>query len=55
MMSGYERRDTGSEPSGTAVSVAKIRVYELAKEFGMAPKNLVAKLRTLGVEVANHM
>ena len=55
MMSGYERRDSGSEPSGTAVSAAKIRVYELAKEFGMAPKNLVAKVRTLGVEVANHM
>jgi translation initiation factor IF-2 len=38
-----------------AVSAAKIRVYELAKEFGMAPKDLVAKVRTLGVEVANHM
>jgi translation initiation factor IF-2 len=37
------------------VSAAKIRVYELAKEFGMAPKDLVAKVRTLGVEVANHM
>ena len=55
MMSGYERRDSGSEPAGTAVSAAKIRVYELAKEFGMAPKDLVAKVRTLGVEVANHM
>jgi len=55
MMSGYERRDPGSEPAGMAVSAAKIRVYELAKEFGMAPKDLVAKLRTLGVEVANHM
>ena len=55
MMSGYERRDSGSEPSGTVVSAAKIRVYELAKEFGMAPKDLVAKVRTLGVEVANHM
>jgi translation initiation factor IF-2 len=55
MMSGYERRDPGSEPAGMAVSAAKIRVYELAKEFGMAPKDLVAKVRTLGVEVANHM
>jgi translation initiation factor IF-2 len=55
MMSGYERRDPGSEPAGMAVSTAKIRVYELAKEFGMAPKDLVAKVRTLGVEVANHM
>ena len=55
MMSGYERRDPGPEPAGMAVSAAKIRVYELAKEFGMAPKDLVAKVRTLGVEVANHM
>jgi translation initiation factor IF-2 len=55
MMSGYERRDPGSEPAGTAVSAAKIRVYELAKEIGMAPKDLVAKARTLGIEVANHM
>ena len=55
MMSGYERRDPGSEPAGTAVSAAKVRVYELAKEIGMAPKDLVAKARTLGIEVANHM
>ena len=55
MMSGYERRDPGSEPAGTAVAAAKVRVYELAKEIGMAPKDLVAKARTLGIEVANHM
>jgi len=55
MMSGYERRDSGSEPSGAGASGAKIRVYELAKEIGMAPKDLVAKIRTLGVEAANHM
>jgi translation initiation factor IF-2 len=55
MMSGYERRDPGSEPAGTAVSAAKIRVYELAREIGMAPKSLVAKVRTLGIEAANHM
>ena len=55
MMSGYERRDPGSEPAGAAVAAAKVRVYELAKEIGMAPKDLVAKARTLGIEVANHM
>ena len=55
MGSGYERRDSGSEPAGTAASAAKIRVYELAKEFGMAPKDMVAKIRTFGVEVGNHM
>jgi len=53
--SGYERRDYGSEPAGTAVSAAKIRVYKLAEELGLAPKDLVTKLRTLGVEVGNHM
>jgi translation initiation factor IF-2 len=55
MMSGYERRDPGSETAGTAVPAAKIRVYELAKEVGLAPKDLVAKIRSLGVEVGNHM
>jgi translation initiation factor IF-2 len=55
MGSGYERRDSGAEPAGTAASAAKIRVYELAKEFGMAPKDMVAKIRTFGVEVGNHM
>jgi translation initiation factor IF-2 len=55
MMSGYERRDPGSEAAGTAVSAAKIRVYELAKEVGLAPKDMVAKIRSLGVEVGNHM
>ncbi|MGA7743580.1 MAG: translation initiation factor IF-2 [Polyangia bacterium] len=54
-MSGYERRDPGSEAAGTAVSAAKIRVYELAKEVGLAPKDMVAKIRSLGVEVGNHM
>ncbi len=33
----------------------RVRVFELAKEFGLAPKDMVAKIRTLGVEVANHM
>jgi translation initiation factor IF-2 len=30
-------------------------VYELAKECNLAPKDLVAKIRALGVDVANHM
>jgi len=52
MRSGYERRDSGTESTSSS---GKIRVYELAKEFGMAPKDMVAKIRTFGVEVVNHM
>jgi len=55
MGSGYERRDSGAEPANAGTTAAKIRVYELAKEFGMLPKDLVVKIRSLGVEVGNHM
>src|SRR5512141_2342746 len=55
MGSGYERRDSGTESANSSGSGTKIRVYELAKEFGMAPKDLVTKIRNLGMEVANHM
>ncbi|NLY72278.1 MAG: translation initiation factor IF-2 [Tissierellia bacterium] len=33
----------------------KIRVYELAKEYKMTSKNLITKLESIGIEVANHM
>src|SRR5437016_1759972 len=33
----------------------KVRVYEVAKEVGVGNKELVAKIRALGIEVANHM
>ncbi|MBI4509142.1 MAG: translation initiation factor IF-2 [Deltaproteobacteria bacterium] len=32
-----------------------MRVYEMAKEVGLANKELVAKIRTLGIEIKNHM
>jgi translation initiation factor IF-2 len=32
-----------------------MRVYELAKELGLSPRDMVAKVRSLGMEVANHM
>src|SRR5688500_2586260 len=51
--SGYERRDLGEPPVGT--TSPKIRVYELAKELGLAHKDMVAKIRVLGMDVANHM
>ncbi len=32
-----------------------MRVYELAKELGIANKDLVAKIQGMGIQVANHM
>ncbi|MBK6848740.1 MAG: translation initiation factor IF-2 [Proteobacteria bacterium] len=41
---------------GAAGDVAgKVRIYEIAKEIGLANKELVDKLRTLGIDVRNHM
>ena len=54
--SGFERR---SESSGggdaPAVAGPRMRVYELAKEMGIPNKDLVDRIRGLGLEVANHM
>jgi translation initiation factor IF-2 len=51
--SGFDRRDPGADGAGSGG--AKVRVYELAKDCNMAPKDLVAKIRALGIDVANHM
>src|ERR1700755_2898741 len=32
-----------------------MRVYEIAKEVGIPNKDLIAKIRALGLEVSNHM
>ncbi|HEY6474961.1 MAG TPA: translation initiation factor IF-2 N-terminal domain-containing protein, partial [Polyangia bacterium] len=32
-----------------------MRLYELAKDLGLQPKDLVAKVRAMGFDVANHM
>src|SRR4051812_29270630 len=34
---------------------AIMRVYEIAREVGLANKDLLAKIRALGLEVNNHM
>jgi translation initiation factor IF-2 len=34
---------------------AKMRVYEIAREVGLPNKELIAKIRALGLEVNNHM
>src|SRR5215831_6002409 len=46
--SGYER--TPEVPAGP-----RVRIYELAKELGLPHKDVVAKVRALGIDVANHM
>ena len=33
----------------------RVRVYELAKDLGLQPKDLVAKVRAMSIDVANHM
>jgi translation initiation factor IF-2 len=32
-----------------------VRLYELAKDLGLQPKDLVAKVRAMAIDVANHM
>ncbi len=44
-------------PSGTppAEVPGKVRLYEVAKDLGLTNKDLVTKVRALGIEVKNHM
>ncbi len=51
--SGYERRD--SAPEGAGAGGQRLRVYELAKELNVPHRDLVAKIKSLGIEIANHM
>ncbi len=45
-----------SAPAGEESSKAmKARVYEVAKDVGLENQQLIAKIRTLGIEVKNHM
>jgi translation initiation factor IF-2 len=55
--SGYERRSETSSSSGhdDAAAAPRVRVYEMAKELGLANRDLVGKIRALGIDVANHM
>jgi translation initiation factor IF-2 len=50
MGSGYERRPEPEAPAGP-----RRRLYELAKDLNVSPKDLVNKVRAMGIEVANHM
>src|SRR5258708_20721866 len=53
--SGYERRSEGSSNAPEAQEGPKGGVYEVAKELGIPNKDLVTKIRAMGIEVANHM
>ncbi len=56
--SGYERRSETSSNSGghdDPAAAPRVRVYEMAKELGLANRDLVGKIRALGIDVANHM
>src|SRR5580765_7396553 len=50
MGSGYERRPEPEAPAGP-----RRRLYELAKDLNVSPKDLVNKVRAMGIDVANHM
>jgi translation initiation factor IF-2 len=52
--SGYERRSDGMGAPEAPVG-PRVRVYELAKDLGVQPKDLLVKLRAMAIDVANHM
>ncbi|HEY0709443.1 MAG TPA: translation initiation factor IF-2, partial [Polyangia bacterium] len=51
--SGFERRDPTD--GGGGGGGARMRVYELAKELNIPHKDLLTKIRAMGMEIANHM
>ncbi len=54
--SGFERRsDSSGGADAQAVAGPRVRVYELAKELGVPNRDLLERIRGLGLEVANHM
>src|SRR3954463_13767739 len=50
MGSGYERRSEPEAPAGP-----RRRLYDLAKDLNLQPKDLLNKVRAMGIDVANHM
>ncbi|HLH28849.1 MAG TPA: translation initiation factor IF-2, partial [Acidimicrobiales bacterium] len=41
--------------TGAVAPAGKVRIYELAKELGLPNKEMVTKIRALGIEAKNHM
>jgi translation initiation factor IF-2 len=54
-MNSGERVMGGSGHPTEMAAAGKVRLYEVAKDLGLANKDLVAKVRALGIEVKNHM
>src|SRR3954466_11939991 len=52
MISGYDRDRAGTPEAPVG---PRVRLYELAKDLGLQPKDLVAKVRAMAIDVANHM
>ena len=52
MISGYDRDRAGTQDAPVG---PRVRLYELAKDLGLQPKDLVAKVRAMAIDVANHM
>src|SRR5580698_5571506 len=52
MISGYDRDRAGAPEAPVG---PRVRLYELAKDLGLQPKDLVAKVRAMAIDVANHM
>src|SRR5215471_12695308 len=55
MNSGERVMGTSGHPTDPAAVAGKERVYEVAKKLGLANKDALAKLRSFGIEVKNHM
>src|SRR6187401_947641 len=49
------RRNTSGKSGAGKSTGARMRVYEIAREVGLPNKELIAKIRALGLEVNNHM
>src|SRR5438094_9378895 len=55
MMQTTGDRAAGSGATVQGQGIQKVRVYEVAKDVGLSNKDLVDKIRALGIEVKNHM
>src|SRR6185312_7027794 len=55
---GIESMNSGGTGHTTTTAdgqAGKVRLYEVAKDLGLSPKDLVDKVRALGIPAKNHM
>ncbi len=55
MNTGERITGGAARPGAEAPPAGKVRLYEVAKDLGLTNKDLIEKVRTLGIEVKNHM